>query len=232
MLVINAQLDARALLANMKRREKRTAYAVAAGINDTAKDAQKDMQALAGREYEVRKPSFVLRQVAIIKPFASPRQGRPFAIISVGQKDRLLLATLERGGTRNPVKGKRVAVPITGGPARPTFSSPVPKQWQFGQLKLRPIKPAKNGPNLPTFITRQGLLETFILDGPLVSQPGVYRRTGPNRGDIEIVYAFEEPMALKPSLNFVRTVTTTIHRRLKENFERQIKKEITRGGRT
>lgn len=216
---INATFDSRELLLRMQKGQKKLAYAAANAINDTAKEAQLAMQKRADDIYTVRRSTFFRRQVAIIKPFASARQGRPFAIVQVGQKPRLLLAVLEHGGVRKPAKGRRVAVPITGNSARPTFGSQVPKAFEY-----RTLKPARAGRK-----RRAGagqVSQSFILDGPGVKQPGVYLRTGP--GQVELLYAFEEPMTLKPSLRFVQTVSRVGATRLEANFEKHVKREILR----
>jgi hypothetical protein len=118
---IDLQIDTAPLLLRLKNGEKRLAYAVVNAINSTAKRVQEAERERVLRAFVVRKRDFILREAAIIKPFASVKQGRPYAEISVGDKQRLLLRKFEQGAAREPFTpgAKSVAVPLLGRPARP-----------------------------------------------------------------------------------------------------------------
>lgn len=196
---------------------KRMAYVVANAINNTAKKVQEAEVERVQKEFTVRKPGFVLRQAAIIKPFANVRQGRPYAEVSVGQKPRLLLGTFEQGGEKKPFKGKRVAVPITGEKARPVFGTPVVPQFTFKQMKFKKhvTTPGKK-------VQWKGQNRTFIL-----SKYGVFLRHGPKQKDIEMLWAFaKQPPELKAQLKFIETAKTVIDRELHEEIQKAIIKEL------
>ena len=111
----------------------------------------------------------------------------------MGQRARLLLGEFEAGGERKPFKGKSVAVPITGGPARPTFESPVLEALRFKALRFRRAPGSRGGKKRYV-----GTLRTYI-----VPEVGVFQREGP--GQSKLVYSFEKDVRLKPSLGFVDT---------------------------
>jgi len=51
-----------------------------------------------------------------IRGFASPRKGRPCVEVTIDPtKKRMLLGIFDKGGEKEPAKGKTVAVPLTGG---------------------------------------------------------------------------------------------------------------------
>ena len=128
-------VDVRAanVLAGLRKAEKRISYAVANALNDTVKAVQRAEREHVGRAFTVRKPEFIGREAAVIRgaDWASAPAGRLQARVSVGQKPRLLLGEFEAGGVRRPFAGRRIAVPLTGGPARPSFASPVPAAFRI-----------------------------------------------------------------------------------------------------
>lgn len=214
---VNANVDARGLLLKMQRGYKKLGYAVANGINDTAKTIQAETRAEVARKFTLRgaKGAFVVRQAAVIKPFASAKAGRPFAEIAVGKRERLLLAQFEEGGKRQPFKGAKVAVPITGGPARPTFESSVVAQLRLSRLRLRP------DPRDPRrLIGSQG---TYTVPGI-----GLFQRLGPGRRNSRLVYAFDPDVQLPKRLAFRQLWRQRAEALLDDNIEKHIKKELLR----
>jgi hypothetical protein len=135
---INCQIDSTELVLRLKNGQRRLAYAAVNAINNTAKRIQVAERASVKEEFTLRKPEFVLRQAAVIKPFASVREARPFAEISVGQKPRLLLSAFERGAKREPFTpgAKRVGAPVIGGAARPAFTGPIVPELMMKKLKV------------------------------------------------------------------------------------------------
>ena len=99
---IDVQIDSTKLILRLRNGQRRLAYATVNAINNTAKRIQVAERQRVEKEFTVRKKNFVLRQAAVIKPFANVKQGRPFAEIAVGQKPRLLLSAFERGAERKP----------------------------------------------------------------------------------------------------------------------------------
>lgn len=137
MLKINAQFDTRNLIGRMKTTERNLVYSTVQSLNDTAKKIQADQRALLDSQMTIRKRTFIMRTIKIFE-FASVKKGKLYAVVGIdGSKARLLMPMMETGGNKQPVKGKNVAVPITGSPARPGFDMPVADQFTFGKLKFR-----------------------------------------------------------------------------------------------
>lgn len=224
---INADLHAKALILRLQNGERRLGYAAVKAINNTLKKVQQAQRSRLHREFTVRKVKFMERQIAIIKPWANVRHGRPYGEVSVGDKKRLLLERFESGGLRRPVKGKRVAVPVTGGPARPSFKHAVKTEFIFTRLRLR--RPGKargrtsTSANLkPAAVGRKGQQRTFMLLST-AKHPlgGVFQRVGPGQDDIRMVYSFRPPMRLRARLRWLRTAKAVAAQWFTEYFERE-----------
>lgn len=220
---IDVQIDNTQLLLRMRNGEKRLAYGVVNALKKTALRVQEAEREKVEEEFTLRKKEFVLRQAAIIKPFANVRQARPFTEIAVGRKDRLLLGEFEAGGTREPFTpgAERVAVPLTGGTARPTFASPVPASMRLVRLGIEK-RVAKTGT-----VQLQGKQRTFVLKSTAKAPDGgVFQRVGPKPEDIRLRYSYKKHPLIKPSLEFVRTAQATADVWFKEEMQRQVLKAI------
>lgn len=241
---IDLSIDPKDLKTLAQMGEKKIAYGVINAINETAKQLQKTQRTELARRFKLRKKAFMLRMAAVIKPFASVKKGLPYAEIAVGQKPRLLLSEYERGFKRTPFtpRAKHVAVPITGGPARPTWAQSVPKELTFQRLRLKEDK-KKGGKRKATDVTFtqtkrgqwKGRLRTFILKSTKKAPlGGVYQRVGSGPGDIRMVYSFSEPRWVKARLRFMQTVHKKAIRWFKANMETEVTKALIRargGGR-
>jgi hypothetical protein len=225
MTVLTVSIDAARPLAILQNGAKRTAFAIVNALNFTAKEIQKGERARVAREFTVRKREFLMREAAVIRGavggsgFASVPKGRFDVRIAVGQKPRLLLSGFETGEERKPFRGKNVAVPITGGPARPTFGSTVPDPFTFRGLNLRRVTSRgqqkhkrRTKVKLGAHVTRSGKVQwkgahrTFLLPETVKApKGGVFQRVGPGRDDIRMVYSFAQPRRLDRRLRFIET---------------------------
>lgn len=236
-MIIKLDVDVSVLEERFANPEKRIAYAVSNAINKTALLAQRAVQIMAEDELTIRKREFILREVAILKPMASPTKGRAYAELSIGQKSRLLLPTLETGGSRTGFVGRNVAVPIIGG-ARPAIEESVPKELQVANLKIRAYRGDKKlrrrargnhsrefsihgefgrviPPERDNGIQWRGLLGSY-----LVPEVGIFQRTG--RGRSRELYTFVPYVPIPDLLDFVGTVHGVADR----NFARFLREEI------
>lgn len=238
MLQVKAEFDIRGLKAKTERETRRLAFSTARALNETIKRVQLEERANLETEFTIRQPRFMERRIKIFT-FASPKRGFPFAEIGIDPKPRLILGLFEKGGKRRPFKGKRrVAVPITGGPARPTFAQTVPAELRLGKLRFRRHR-TRTGK-----FQFKGPKRTFILRGGDTRTPGVYIRGGAlktrgrkrfvGRGgrllesttNVRLLYKFEEPPTLKPRLGFVELARQVI----REEWPRQFNAAFRRRG--
>lgn len=242
---VNVAIDAAPLILRMRNGQKRLAYAVVNAINKTARRVQEAERAKLKEEFTIRREDFILRNGAILKPFASVAQQRPFAEISVGQKPRLFLSVFERGGDRPKATpgAKSSAAPVVGGPARPTFASQVPAAYTFSGLSIVKIRDGQvvrtkkgraarervDGLGFKRSVTRlgkpqlKGANRTFILAKTAKAPDGgVFQRIGPKRDDIRLVYSFKKNQKVKERLDFVKTAKKTANTWFKEEMEKQV----------
>ncbi len=213
---IDLQIEAAPLVLRLQNGQRRLAYAVVNAINNTAKRIQAVERQHIEQEFTVRKKDFVLRQAAVIKPFASVMQGHPYAEIGVGQKPRLLLSAFERGGERKPFTpgARRVAEPVVGGPARPRFAQPVVPELRAGKLRFDLTKAGRR---------RASAVRTKTY---LVPEVGIFQRTGPTT--TRLVYAFTRGKKLEPRLRFVETAEKEADRWFREEMEKEVLSAIAR----
>jgi hypothetical protein len=242
MATFEVSIDAARTLALLDHGAKRMAFAVVNALNQTAKEIQAGEREHVAESFQVRKPDFVLRQAAVIKAaaggsgFASVGAGRFEARISVGEKPRLFLSGFEAGDERVPFKGKNVAVPVTGGPARPSFGSSVQEAFTFRSLNLRPVGPRGQGKRrrrmdvrIDPHVTSTGKVQwkggqrTFLLtETAQAPKGGVFQRVGPGRGDIRMVYSFKPAFRLARRLRFVETGERIADRTFQLNLLKQV----------
>lgn len=212
MIKVNVQVDTSKLLLRLEKGQKRLAYAVANALNATAKDIQAAERDRVRNEFEVR-TDFIVRQAAIIRPFASARQGRPYVEISVGKKPRLHLGTFEAGGNRPPAVGQRVAVPLTGEAARPSFGQSVLPEFRISKLFGRGKGSRRS---------KQGKEHTYIVPGV-----GVFQR---HEETTQLIYVFERKVTLRPRLRFFSTAARVASARFRTHLQNETSAAVVRSG--
>lgn len=209
---VDVKFDTRALKVRTAREAKRLAFNTAQAINETLKEIQVEERINLERKFTLRKTTFIHRLVKILR-FASARKGVAFGEIGIDpKKKRVLLGLFEKGGTRPAFKGKRVAVPITGGPARPTFRESIRPAFRFTALRLRrPRKRRGAGAS-----RRLGQQQTFQ-----IPRVGVFQRIGEK---VRPVYLFIRGPQLDKGLNFIRIARRVINREWPKQFARAYRK--------
>ena len=249
-------IDTKPFEAITRKREKRILFSVVAAINATAKRVQQAEHDRVRSQFIVRKPAFFFGSAgrpggvaAKLGPSPDIASGRLYREIFVGEAGSkagpLLLAEFEKGGTRKPFVGKKVAVPITGGPARPTPQSSVPKAYTFAGLKFRKFKRGTlqrrkrrgktvnesvfgefgrlsrvAGAAAESGVQWKGEQSTYLIPGV-----GVFQRTGEGSRP---VWAFLPPFPIDKRLEFVSTAERVAPPWFREELERETVEALTR----
>lgn len=232
---INVEFDLSLLDKARARYEKNLAYSVAQALNDTALDAQKRIRESLRVKFHLRKQDFMYRSIKMFA-FANVGADRPYAELGVDNKPRLLLSLLQTGGTRPAFKGQSVAVPITGGAARPGISDSVTPGFTFQalnftrgpilasgrkELAARRAKGIRKRKLAGKYYVWQGAQRTFILQHTQrLPYGGVFQRTGPKRDDVRLIYAFRKNVQLRKMFDFIEIAQTTALT-FKDNFVRR-----------
>jgi hypothetical protein len=224
---INVQFDTAALKVKTDREIKRLGYNTALALNETAKAVQLEERANLDRKFRIRKPAFMYRLIKIFK-FASARQGRPYAEIGIDPtKSRVLLGLFERGGEKAPAVGKNVAVPLTGGPARPSFPQSVAAAFRFTALRLHPrgkgrirrFHPsALRNPALPA---KAGIQYIGAQRSFQIPKVGIFQRIA---GGIRAVYLYVRRPRLDARLDFYAIAKRTVAKAWPEEFRKAYRK--------
>jgi hypothetical protein len=182
-------------------------YATNNAITRTAKEAvdagRKDMQ----RELTIRK-QFILNRIKILQ---YSKVGNLTAIIGVDtnvQGAPLLLGFLEEGGTKEPIAGEGIAIPLTGEAARPSFSQSVPTAFRYTNLN---------------FIGNKGKKNTFI-----IPNVGVFQRiaTGKTSSDTVEIYSFKASARLPIHTHLRDAMVAVIGQRFATIFTEEFSREI------
>ena len=207
---INAQVDISQLTATTYKAQKHLAYSVVQGINATAKQIQAEERTNLTKKFKVRTAAtktFLERQAAITKPFASVKNGLLYAEIAVGQRPKLLLSGFEDGDKREPFKGSVIAQPVVGNSARKNFSDPVSSQFTFRAMALK----AKTVRGEKKFVGRPGAGLFTVKD------VGVFRRFG---SDVELLYHYARNQKLPKKLGWRQSAQRLANQWLNENITR------------
>lgn len=235
---INLKIDTDRFDKSARNYARNLAFSTAQAINDTAIDAQKAIREHMVRTFHIRSAStrnFLFRSVKIFE-FANVRASRPYALIGVDNKSRLLLSLFEEGGDRTAFVGRRVAVPHTGqGGARSTLDSKINRNLLISSLNMQK-KPAPGGPitsNDPRNVRRrkgrrssftywQGSNNTFILERSRgVPYGGIFQQDGKGKDNIRLLYSFRPSVRVRAVLDFVRTVGSTFDDRFQLHLDRR-----------
>lgn len=275
-MMINVKIDSIELFRRMESGQRRMAYAVVNAINTTAKRVQRAEIEHVRERFTIRRSEFMFGApgrpggaAARIRPFASVGKLRPYAEIGVEPphsrgliSGRLLLPIFERGGWRDPsTRGaSHVAVPFTGGPARPSFASTVPKPFTWAGMRMVAYRGGKRVARAGKRTSRRdetafgtegrvdvpfgrsgtqwkGRNRTFIAVPPAKDgepiRGGVFQRIGPGKHDLRTVYLFRSPMRLHQRMQWLATAQSTADAWFSEDMEREVIKAVAKAaGRT
>ena len=170
-----------AALAQLTTDLKLITKAISESINETAKDVQAQARTLVAKKFTLRSPQsskFLLRQAAVIRPFATP--SKPEATVAVGNADRLLLSSFEDGATQKPNPGRKArAVPIA---ARPAPNRRITRSKLISNLKLKKTGAGAEGAG-----------------GVFTTPRGIFER---KRGKLSMLYAFKAATPLRRMLGW------------------------------
>lgn len=160
---------------------------------------------------------------------------------------RLLYGGFETGTQRDPFTpgAKSVAVPRTGGPARPTRSDAIAKPFTFAGMQLRAFyrgkklkRQTRSRKNLGVGVLGEygrlaiprgtegvqwkGRDRTFIVFTAKRPLGQVMQRMGRGKEAMRLVWLFEQPFKLHSKLEFVKTAEAAAAGFFREECERQV----------
>jgi hypothetical protein len=187
-------------------------------------------------EFQVRK-QFILNRVRITK-YSKP--GDLWTRVEIDKNvsgGELLLTMFEEGGAKLPEHGSELAVPLTGGPARPSFSQSVRPSLLYKGLNMQKHTTAGGS------IQYKGDRRTFVIPGVGIFQRGSSKkRTGKSsrlgkfqgRDGSELrdttgstlIYSFKRGVPLPHRMHFVKTARVTVNARFPVIWREEFVKEM------
>jgi len=182
-------------------------------------------------EFQIRKP-FILNRVRITKFSRVNDLWTRVAIDSNVQGGKLLLAMFEEGGEKMPELGSELAVPITGGAARPSFSQTVRPSLLYKALHMRKSVTSAGK------IQYKGDRRTFIIAGVGIFQrvsskkrvQYIKRTKGgkysPTRSGVVLLYKFKQGAPLKAQMHFIRTARELVMKRFNVIWREELAREL------
>jgi hypothetical protein len=237
---INIKVDTFRFNDLAKNYPRNLAYSTAQALNDTARDAQDQIRDEIAQHFHVRssRTMGLLRRSIKIMAFANVRSNRPYAILGVDNKPRLLLSMFEEGGRREPWVGRRAAVPRVGsGGARASIESPINSAWLIKSLNMHkgPTVPRKTLSSNPRNVRRrsgnrsnyqfwQGASQTFMLERTKrAAYGGIFRRVEKGAGDgaIKMLYSFRPQVPVPAVLEFYTTAGRVFASRFTAHLDRR-----------
>lgn len=208
----------------LQGQKKKTDQAAKAALSKTVLQVQHAERIELNREFTIRRAAFMRNRIKIFRfPKATP--DGLVAVIGINSKVKgspLLLADFETGGKKSPLQGNRVAIPITGGKARPVFQKGVPPSMRLNRLNFQ-----KNSGGIPVGAKRTFILPTKRGEYAVFQRGAGARSTGPDK-NMSPLYIFRNTVPLKKRMRFVKVATDLAEFALPRHFERYLRLYIKR----
>lgn len=196
---------------------KQVPFALSKAINASLITAQKKQLAHMAGEFTLRRPQFAKLSVKITQ-FA--KKTNPVGTIAIAPPgDRAdIFAKFERGGTKRPKDGKNLAIPITGSPVKRTARSIVSDQNKPKALLSGAANVTSRTGKVKN-VRRAASFKGAFLKPAMDGKPAmIFMRQGKR---VKLAYVLEPSVPIKPELDFVSTITDSVNRTFREDFERE-----------
>lgn len=208
---------------------KKIPYATNNALTRTAKELVEIERNDLKTEFQVRK-QFILNRVKITKYSRPESLWTIVAIDKNVQGGELLLTMFEEGGEKLPEIGSEIAVPLTGGAARPSFAQTVRPSLLYKSLNMQKHSTALGK------IQYKGDRRTFIIQGVGIFQRGSSKSrgarakrgqgSGRDEGGATLIYSFKRGVPLKAQMHFIRTAREFVSARFSEVWREEFVKEL------
>jgi hypothetical protein len=187
-------------------------YATNNAITRTAKEAVDAGQKEIAADLQLRK-KFLLNRIRILQ---YSKIGNLTAVIGVDTKVQgapLILGFLEDGGTKEPIRGPEIAIPLTGEAARPSFSESVITAMRYTNLRFQNLK---------------GRKRTFI-----IPNVGIFQRVaaGDSPDSTVLIYSFKPSAKLPQHIHLRDAMLKVIGERFAPIFSEEFTNEILKKAR-
>jgi hypothetical protein len=226
-MLINTKVDISQGLALTDLLLKKIPYATNNALTRTAKELVDVERNELKTEFEIRK-TFLLNRVRITKYSRVGDLWTRVAIDSNVQGGKLLLSIFEEGGEKLPELGSELAVPITGGAARPSFAQAVRPSLLYKALHMKRTT-TKAGK-----IQYKGDRRTFVIPGVGIFErlssksrsARARKKSSTSTGGATLLYGFKRGAPLRARMHFVRTAREFVAKRFAEIWNEEFVREL------
>lgn len=232
-MLITTRIDLSRALALTDLLLKKVPYATNNALTRTAKELVDVERGELKGEFQIRKP-FVLSRVRITKYSRASDLWTRVAIDSNVQGGALLLAMFEEGGEKTPELGPELAVPLTGGAARPSFAQTVRPSLLYKALNMHQVTTSAGK------IQYKGDRRTFVIAGVGIFQRTVTKKRSARAKratvlhgaalrettSVALIYSFEKSVPLRARMHFVRTAREFVAKRFEEIWREEFVREL------
>lgn len=181
--------------------QRQLPFALSLALNRTAEDGQAAVRRHLTEAFTLRRKAFIERTIKIE---TRDRASKTKLFVDVGvDPTRDFLAKFELGGLKTPRSGKSLAVPID---VKRNKADVVAKPYRLKALGLHKVTTHKGKVRII------GEQRTFIAGGAVLQRVG-------RKGQVRVLYALKPSVPIKPTLQFVDTMTRTVTQRWQPNFE-------------
>ncbi len=238
-MLIKTTIDVSGALATCDLILKKIPYATNNALTRTAQELVELERGELVKEFHIR-TDFTLKRVKIMK---YSKAGSLWTYVGIDQSNvkggDMLLTMFEEGGTKEPERGSELAVPLTGGPARPSMDQTIKPSLLYKQLRMMPH--VTSGGNTQY----KGDRRTFVIPGLGIFQRvgGSAKKRGANvrigktfigRGGAVLrettstvmLYSFKQSVPLRAQMHFVKTAREFVNKRFAIVWRHELVKEL------
>jgi hypothetical protein len=185
-------------------------YILNDSITETAKTVVEAEREQLRKDFTIRK-NFLTGRFKVLQ---YSRTSDLTAIVGIDnnvQGSPLLLGFFEAGGIKEPTKGPELAIPLTGGAARPAFEMGIPTALLYKNLQIS-MKVKGQTAIFP------GMKKTYLVEGV-----GVFQRTDKQS---ELIYSFKPSAPLRPRTHMIELAQIVIRDSFARIFNKNFVEEI------
>ncbi len=213
---------------------KKIPYATNNALTRTAQELVQVERDELKTEFQIRK-QFILNRVRITKYSRADSLWTRVEIDTNVQGGKLLLTMFEEGGEKSPELGSALAIPLTGGPARPSFAQSVRPSLLYKSLNM-----AKHVTGLGK-IQYKGDRRTFVIAGIGIFQRVESKTRGARSkktfttkgGDVlrakttaVLIYSFKKGVVLRARMHFIKTAREFVAKTFGKIWREEFAKEL------
>ena len=189
---ISVKVDKKLFDREMKKYKNQIPFAVSKALNATITQAQTDIRGHMKEAFTIRREAFARNSIKVTEWAKKQSLKAVVAIAPPGQVDPFSMHVV--GGTKRPVSGKSVAIPLRA--IQPDKKKVISKAKRPRQLAN-------------SFVTKQSDGQKFIM----------IRRGKGKKATVRPAYLLVPSVRIKPSFQFYQVGQTSVSRNWSRNFD-------------